>query len=142
MVTILKKAISDSSDTNLEALFNLKINKKMAIGTANFRHNNDKRSKNSTDYLLVVKLTDSISDTFNFENKKYVNYFAEGFTLKEYVCEYLQIRGNPYDRWYTMYDSTLIPSTNQLKKVNKIINNEEIKITDENCILFDFDFGS
>ncbi len=124
-----------------EALFDLKINKKMAIATNRFSHNNDSRSVKSVKYMKRMPFS-LVNCTFNFENNKYVKYFSGGFTLKEYVSEYLQIRGNPYDRWYTLYCGTVIPSEEQLEKVNKIINDDEVKITSENCILFNIDFGS
>jgi hypothetical protein len=141
MVEFLKKSTRANSD--IKALFNLKINKKTAIGMAGFKHNTDRRSVNAKEYLIKSneQKDATISCAFNFEEKKYVKYFPEGFTLKEYVSEYLQIRGNPYDRWFTMYNEATIPSEKDLEKVNKIINNE-VKITSENCILFDFDFGS
>jgi hypothetical protein len=124
-----------------EALFNLKINKKMAIATKRFSHNNDTRSVKALNYMETFPNA-FVSCNFNFENNKYVKYFPNGFTLKEYVSEYLQIRGNPYDRWYTLYCGIEVPSEEQLEKVNKILNNDEVKITSENCILFNIDFGS
>jgi hypothetical protein len=125
-----------------EAFFNMKINKKMAIGIESFRHNSDARSVNAKEYMGKWNMNTTITCAFNFEKNKYVKYFSEGFTLKEYVSEYLQIRGNPYDRWYTMYNEAIIPSEEHLEKVNQIINDDDVKITSENCILFDFDFGS
>jgi len=124
-----------------EALFNLKINKKMAIATKRFSHNTDSRSVKALNYMESFPHA-FVSCNFNFENNKYVKYFPNGFTLKEYVSEYLQIRGNPYDRWYTLYCGIEVPSEEQLEKVNKILNNDEVKITSENCILFNIDFGS
>jgi hypothetical protein len=130
----------DGLSRAFEALFNLKINKKMAIATIRFSHNNDSRSVNDKTYMKRMP-NSPVNCTFNFENNKYVKYFPNGFTLKEYVGEYLQIRGNPYDRWYTMYSNTQIPSKKDLRKVNKILKTD-VKITSENCILFNIDFGS
>ncbi len=125
-----------------EPFFNMKIHKKMAIGIDGFSHNSDARSVKAKEYMGKWNMNTTITCAFNFEKNKYVKYFHEGFTLKEYVSEYLQIRGNPYDRWYTMYNEAIIPSEEDLEKVNQIINDDDVKITSENCILFDFDFGS
>ncbi len=123
-----------------EDLFNLKINKNLTIATKSFSHNSDTRSVKALNYMETIPKA-FVSCNFNFEKKKYVKYFPNGFTLKEYVSEYLQIRGNPYDRWYTKYANTQIPSKKELRKVNKILKTD-MKITSENCIVFNFYFGS
>lgn len=138
----VRRNLDDRNIKVSEAFFNMKIHKKMAIGINGLAHNTDNRSVKAKEYMGKWNMNTTLSCAFNFEKNKYVKYFPEGFTLKEYVSEYLQIRGNPYDRWYTMYHKAIIPSKEDLEKVNKIINDDDVKITSENCILFDFDFGS
>ncbi len=138
LVNEVCRAISEEKPQDI---LNLKINKKLAFGINGFKHNDDSRSIKSKNFLKEKNIVQALTKgEMTFDKNKVVAYFQDGFTVREYISEYLQVRGNPYDRWYTMYGDVVFPSKKKLEKMKELLNNSEINSND--CILFDFDFGS
>lgn len=138
----LIKAIGNYNDQDI---LNLKINKKLAVGINGFAHNYDpiryKIISARTHKMQEEYLRDSSANgKFVFEKDKFVTYFPNGFTVKEYIGEYLNIRGTPYDRHYTRYKKVILPSQKSLEKIREILNKPHLEAND--CILVDFDFVS
>ncbi len=136
---IVSQLIKSIDEDNVEGILNLKINKKLAVGINGFAHNDDSRAKRSEDFKLIWLDEVFVKSEFKVENKV-VAYFPTGFTVKEYIGEYLNIRGTPYDRHYTMYHRVVFPSPKKLEKFRELLKEPQLEIND--CILVDFDFGS
>jgi hypothetical protein len=139
---LVKEIITSVSKDKPQNILNLKINKKLAIGINGFAHNDDSRSKRSRDFMLKEKFINDalVKVEMTYEKNKFVTYFPNGFTVKEYISEYLQIRGTPYDRHYTMYNKVVFPSPKKLEKIRELLKETQLEAND--CILADFDFGS
>ena len=122
--------------------------------------NTDSRSVRSKDYRISSKL--ETSDTFIYTSKlnvdlkkpKFDIYCPNGFTIYEYLIHFLTIRGNPMDRWYTMYsdcvDRSYYKTSNMFgykgvikfeEQYNKMIANGKIK-DNFKTIYISFDHGS
>ncbi len=141
---MVKEIIAAIDEYNFEPILNLKINKKLAIGINGFAHNNDSRCRSipaRTHKMQEEYLRDTLAKgEFKFEENKFVAYFPNGFTVREYIGEYLNIRGTPYDRHYTMYHKVVFPSPKKLEKIREMLKEPHLESND--CILADFDFGS
>jgi len=137
---LVKEIIASVTEDKTQDILNLKINKKLAVGINGFAHNDDSRARRSRDFML--KFTDDAlaKCEMTYEKNKVVTYFPNGFTVKEYITEYLQIRGTPYDRHYTMYHRVVFPSPKKLEKFRELLKEPQLETND--CILVDFDFGS
>jgi len=137
---LVKEIIAFVAEDKPQNILNLKINKKLAVGINGFAHNDDSRARRSRDFML--KFTDDAlaKGEMTYEKNKVVAYFPNGFTVKEYIAEYLQIRGTPYDRHYTMYNKVVFPSPKKLEKFRELLKEPQLEAND--CILVDFDFGS
>jgi len=141
---MVNEIIAAIDEYNFEPILNLKINKKLAVGINGFAHNDDHRCRTRpgrTHKMQEEYLRDTLAKgEFKFEENKFVAYFPNGFTVREYIGEYLNIRGTPYDRWYTKYRKVVFPSANKLEKIREILKETQLESND--CILVDFDFGS
>lgn len=139
---ITKEIITGVNEYDWQRILNLKINKKLAVGINGFAHNDDRRSRTARTHKMQEEyLTESLAEgEFTFEKNKFITYFPNGFTVKEYIGEYLNIRGTPYDRHYTMYHKVVFPSPNKLEKIREMLKETQLESND--CILVDFDFGS
>jgi len=139
---LVKQIITSVAEDKPQNILNLKINKKLAVGINGFAHNDDSRARRSRDFILKGKHTDDAlaKGDMTYEKNKFVAYFPNGFTVKEYIAEYLQIRGTPYDRHYTMYHKVVFPSPKKLEKIKELLKETQLESND--CILVDFDFGS
>ena len=137
---LAKEIIEAIVDENIQGILNLKINKKLAVGINGFAHNDDARARRSRDYKLTDLSEVIAKGEMTYEKNKFITYFPNGFTIREYIGEYLQIRGTPYDRHYTMYDKVVFPSPKKLEKIREMLKEPHLESND--CILVDFDFGS
>ena len=137
------KLIEAIIDENIQGILNLKINKKLAVGINGFAHNYDP-IRYKTRLARIYKMQEeylrdsSANGEFVFEKDKFVAYFPNGFTVKEYIGEYLNIRGTPYDRHYTKYKKVIFPSQKSLEKIREM--SKEPHLESDDCILVDFDF--
>ena len=139
---LAKGIIEAIAEDKPQDILNLKINKKLAVGINGFAHNDDIRARRSRDFILKGKHTENAlaKVEMTYEKNKFITYFPNGFTIREYIGEYLQIRGTPYDRHYTMYDKVVFPSPKKLEKIREMLKEPHLESND--CILVDFDFGS
>ena len=137
---LVKEIIASVAEDKPQNILNLKINKKLAVGINGFAHNDDDRSRRSRDFKLKYIDEALAKGEFKFEKNKFITYFPTGFTVKEYIGEYLNVRGTPYDRHYTMYNKVIFPSPKKLEKIREILKETQLEAND--CILFDFNFGS
>jgi hypothetical protein len=118
--------------------------------------NEDRRSTRATDYLYSQTNNEDIEFTYEIGKRILPNfdiYSENGFTILEYLIHFLTIRGNPLDRWYTMYcgmndRSNYKPRkhgyNNVIKfeeKYSKMAQNNKIK-DDYVTLYFSFDHGS
>ena len=120
--------------------------------------NEDHRSTRATDYLYNLDDNQNKVNLFMFEIGKRIVpnfdiYSENGFTILEYLIHFLRIRGNPLDRWYTMYcgmsdRSSFQPGKHGYKtvvdfekKYTQLVQNNEIK-SDYITLYFSFDHGS
>ena len=137
---LVKEIIASVAEDKPQNILNLKINKKLAVGINGFAHNDDDRSRRSRDFKLKYIDEALAKGEFKFEKNKFITYFPNGFTVREYIGEYLNVRGTPYDRHYTMYNKVIFPSPKKLEKIREMLKETQLEAND--CILFDFNFGS
>jgi len=118
--------------------------------------NQDNRSTSSTSYLFRQTNDENIEFMYEIGKRIIPNfdiYSENGFTILEYLIHFLTIRGNPLDRWYTLYcgmkdRSKFKPRkhgyNNVIKfeeKYSKLVQDNKIK-SDYITLYFSFDHGS
>ncbi len=122
--------------------------------------NEDSRSTRSTSYLYKAKSNNNEDNSLVLKHEigKRIKpifdiYCENGFTILDYLVHFLTIRGNPLDRWYTLFSE--IYDRNSFKigrsrhkvivefeeKYAKMVENGEIK-DDYITLYFSFDHGS
>ena len=121
--------------------------------------NTDRRSTSSTNYLYNNQNDNNQNPEFMYEIGKRIepkfDIFCEnGFTILEYLIHFLTIRGNPLDKWYTLFcgmkDRSIFNEMGKRgckivldfeEKYSKMAQNNEIK-DDYVTLYFSFDHGS
>lgn len=139
---------------NWTDFFNVKIKQPILLINPVFL-NTDSRSVRSKSFLY--KKNDEYIYSFDLNKPittKFDIYCPDGFTILEFLVHILTIRGNPLDRWYTMFsdcvDRKYYNYSSRFgykgvlefeEKYNKMIKNDKIKNNFE-TIYISFDHGS